>query len=1247
MGFINGADATGRTTTPLAADSVRPLLRRCVVILVACLMILSFATARTIVLVFDDSGSMDTEGTDRLSPALYATQALIGLLNPTDTLEVVRMSAPTTAIPLLPASDPQSSIQALSAWSASGWTPYRTVETAISTLKSKRATPLPDDEDYWLVVFTDGEFAGPQETAPADFIRIARDLDDLRSHFANRKLGIIFLGIGPNAGDFAAPWELAGATTFVASDTIAETPTVDGLAAMNSNQIIAALFEIAALIAGRDPESTAIERGLRATSAAPIAGNAALMVTTELPLKRLIMFEQGSTPTGLRVVEPDSSFVEGDRREAVRVDGPLEIAARGLHASISSISAANAGQVLGPGTFTIAITAGTTVSPGAIRFLPEVALGLDLSRDDGPTTRCVGDPLDLMAAITNSGDGSRVTLDTVRGVEMMADVVTPLGTRQVPFAPASGDHYTATTTIQPGLNEVSVTARYPGYFVLRSRIFLIEGVPCANDASLDLSRTTFETAPRFLAGAQPVADFQLQTRGVDPNRAPLNLEIDGLAPGWSLEVAGQRVEAPGGQLTNLQLNADGRLTATLAITAAAQPGRHEVRVRASSPDPLTRFARSDARFTTTLLPAQFRVTPTSLSALEIPPTAANAFEPAASEPLRVLALDPQVVLAGSERVRALLQGAPAGVQVTLSGATLSAASPTAELLLRDLEDTTLTLARNRSFTTTASAPLRVQFESLDPRIRLVNATVAWPLGLVVPPYSLEPAQLPALALTRTASALPQWAGEASLALRPSTAARAVGDEQLRISATGLPNGVELQLAGQRLSAANPSVEVLAADLLPGRLEITRNATYEGGAGALVNLRVESLDGRIALANNVAQLPLTHLDLDLGLTAVNTVVPVSRTTLPDFLPVARTVRIDILSSHTANPNSRITLRARDLPAGIHIELAGQRLTGSSDTALIPQRDFPVTLRVLRSNAFRTGGDHPVTLEASSDDPAVVWTQQTLTVTLRADPRTVTIEPLDTPWTVTQSAMSTRFEAQLLIDGEPAAGDELAAWALTVIGENLRFARGMPRLNPDTGTIAIALRRNCFLGVFCAPGLNTAGDRVLSTEVRAAADEVAQRDLRLAVTPVGWWWAWLWPLLQALLFVLAAIVLYRIITKPRFPRRGGFREIVAGFGANQPAPRYHPFVNLLPPFERLNPLTPERIQFRGLTIQADSRLGQALQLYVIRATPNARTVRINGAVIGPLPERVIENDRLTFPSGGSGIGASSLTFRIEGQ
>jgi hypothetical protein len=85
-----------------------------------------------------------------------------------------------------------------------------------------------------------------------------------------------------------------------------------------------------------------------------------------------------------------------------------------------------------------------------------------------------------------------------------------------------------------------------------------------------------------------------------------------------------------------------------------------------------------------------------------------------------------------------------------------------------------------------------------------------------------------------------------------------------------------------------------------------------------------------------------------------------------------------------------------------------------------------------------------------------------------------------------------------------------------------------------------------------------------------------------------------------------------------------------------------------WQRLWPLGPEQIRFRGVTIRADSRLGQPLQMRIVHTTASARSVKINGATLGPLPERLIEGDRLTYPSGGPGLGSSSsITFRVESQ
>jgi hypothetical protein len=291
---------------------------------------------------------------------------------------------------------------------------------------------------------------------------------------------------------------------------------------------------------------------------------------------------------------------------------------------------------------------------------------------------------------------------------------------------------------------------------------------------------------------------------------------------------------------------------------------------------------------------------------------------------------------------------------------------------------------------------------------------------------------------------------------------------------------------------------------------------------------------------------------------------------------------------------------------------------------------------------------VTLEASSDDPAVEWTERFLPIILQTDPRTLSIEPLDTPWSTSQAALATRFQARLLLDGEPITGSELDSWSLAVSGDGVSFARGMPRIDRETGTLDLALRPNCIFGLICVPGLNAVGVRILTAEVRAAVDEVTTRDLRITVTPVGWWAAWGNPMLRLLLLLLLAYLAYRFVNKPRFPRHGGFREVVTGFGPDRPTPKYLPFANAVTLWQRLWPLGPEQIRFRGVTIRADSRMGQPLQMRVVHTTVSAKSVKINGATLGPLPERLIEGDRLTYPSGGNGLGSSnSITFRVESQ
>jgi hypothetical protein len=1644
-----------------------PVAVRILAAMIAWVWLWSFASwgvARTVVLVFDDSGSMKEAGnTDRFTPALYATQNMIGLLTPSDRFEVVRMGSATVPTPLLPADDPQTVIDQISSWSAGGATPPQSVETAIQRLKDLRANELPDDEDYWLVVFTDGEFTNYENDVNRYLAWITSGLDGLRSHFDDRKLGILFLGIGPNARQFADVWDAAGAFTFVA-------PDVEGLV-VSSNEIIRSMYEIAALVTGRDPAAGTGDTGLPSRSIAPRGGLPVIEVVTDLPLRRLVMFHQSDQPTGLRVIETSSDFLDGARSRPVAVTDPLQIRSGSFHSTITAITSPNPGEVLGPGRYQIAIDAAVNIDPRAIRFLPEVALGLELARDDRPAIRCVGDPIDLTAAIANSLSGARVDLESIGGLEIYADVERRSGAPRIPFAPSADFTYAATIPTEIGENVVSVTARYPGYFVLRSEIFRIEGVPCATEVTLDVEPNAIERAAVFGDEALEAGRIELRIAGLGAIAPtdPVTIEAVGLPAGWSLTLGTQVLSALDATVT-LPWPASGVIPGVLRATSEAAPATTSVTLRASTVAERIRFAKPSASVAVTLSPIEVALTPAAFPALSLTPTASDVPEVVATERVAAALATPNRVIPAAEPFTLTLDGAPAGITVDLGGgATLSRDAPTTTVTFDRLAPLTVSLLRDREFAGASSPAITLTLATPDPRIRVTQGRVAWPLGferfeyaleparvepipiartslpdaspvallpialtptgavratgseeltvtavgvpngvalvigaerltnvaptlrttvadlaraevriersaayqgasneeirlsvasvdgvitvvrdsmliplafvplefsrdvgsdtrcvgaiidlrLVVEPFvggvridpaalrdlrveaiveapssapvrvplraegefafaasipavagtnritlsasypqstfllasqvftvegvacasdirfraqpasfttaavfgpdpvaagtitlgvdglenfvpgqplsidvadlptgwslafgdqtirapngrfttttwpagnavtgtlfasadaipgdatfsvtattsdervtfsqatatvnvaltpvdlAVSPATLPNVTLRPTASAQPEvvetarlavdatprlrglsdvdvvtvtldgapagvyvdllgerlsrqrpsvnvplaalssasvtllrdrdlpanfmgnltltlgsserrlrvtqaiarWpigfatidytleparladvevarspnptpavVGSTAFTLEPVGADRGSGAERFLLTATGLPEGIALLLADRRLTRATPSAEFSLAELSRAQLQIERSDAYEGDGDAAIGLTLDAVDGVITLRNRSATLALVHRARTIGVTTERIEVPITRTQSPTPLTTGGRYPLTLESTAPLAEPTRVEIRTIGLPAGVVFRVNGENLASANDTLVIDYRgNSTVDVEVLRSKDFRAGGETLVTLRATSLDRTLVWSRDSVTFALQAEPRVITIVPLDAPWITTQSAMTQPFQAQVLADGEPVVGGDFASWRVSVEGGRRLFGREVLPIDSESGIVTFSLTERCLVWrVFCPPGMNRPGERAFTLRVQGEQDEAGTLTSAIEVAPVGFWRAWLYPLLLLLAVVLVLWLLWKIASKPRFPPRTGVKVLESRRGISQAGPdRFMRFdVDLA---TRLSPFGSEKARVGGL-------------------------------------------------------------------
>jgi hypothetical protein len=525
-----------------------------------------------VVLVFDDSNSM---AGDRIAFANFATQDLVALLAPEDRLEIVRMSVPSSVGPV--ADDKRGAIATVQRWDVVGSTPYASVTTGMVRLRQLLQADPDPDEDFWLVIFGDGtfdEFVDDDDRYLEGVAvqRIRGDLEALRRDFSGHRLGVVFLGIGEQAPLLARAWQSAGATTGTA---------------ITPPEIVGAMFEIAALITGRDPSQAAAQQ--LPVRPGPSAGS--VEVESRFPLRRLTVFYQGDTRANLAVAPGSFLTTAAGERIELANDGPYGTERGGLFGSVNLVGARDPGAVLDAGSYTLALSSDVAVDLASVRFLPEVALELEVLRSPAGTPLCSGDPVGVTVRLREPLSGEPFDL---RGLDtLIVEGSLSDGRRSDPlrFAPASGDAYTATATVPEGRSTLAVAARFPGYFNLRSPLLALDGVPCSGDARARFAPdeltavTTFSTEPRDAGSASLIVDSG------DPALLPPSaaLIVERLPEGVSLEVGGIRLAAVGDRLEGVPLTAGRPLEVGLLIDGRYRGASDLIALRVDAAGPRFRW----------------------------------------------------------------------------------------------------------------------------------------------------------------------------------------------------------------------------------------------------------------------------------------------------------------------------------------------------------------------------------------------------------------------------------------------------------------------------------------------------------------------------------------------------------------------------------------------------------------------------------------------------------------------------------
>ena len=475
----------------------------------------SNAQQRSVVVVYDDSGSMNEDGSGRWWFANYATQVLGGLLEPTDELALVRMSRAQN-IERVDLGDRQAFAQGFRDQSVpAADTPYEAVRTAMSALRGLQG------DEKWLVVITDGAFN--------DTLQVEATEQDVQSFIQETGARTIFLLIGENQSDVA---ELTQGT---AVDVWRREAQAEVLQALGRSDIVTQMQRIAAQITSR------------AFGAGPTisVSDSAVAVQSLFPLQRLTLFQQTPSPSVLsRLSGAETQEGTLDNWSSVDVRMPPDgMQSVPLYGRITHLSEDQRGEVIEEGRLQLYFEG--SVDPSTIEVLPEVAARLDV-QVVGPDGRpvpaeqsrlrpCLDEPIEVRATlISTKGDtilagqsqpGNITTQAIYRGGSEAMQYVAPRGffSRQIEL---NDTPFT-----------LSVSASYPGYFNFKSDVLTVDPEECIRRV-IDVKTTSpwssdvlemSEAEPAEvipLVNGQPVSPQEFENWSLDATDSPATDYVD-------------------------------------------------------------------------------------------------------------------------------------------------------------------------------------------------------------------------------------------------------------------------------------------------------------------------------------------------------------------------------------------------------------------------------------------------------------------------------------------------------------------------------------------------------------------------------------------------------------------------------------------------------------------------------------------------------------------------------------------------
>lgn len=346
----------------MVGSITKKVLRMMCTFLVFVFCVLQFSTdasaatirnKKVVSVVYDDSGSMNTDNPPKWAYANYAMQSFAGMMNKEDALYISYMSnVSRNKVETINLNDKNSSVKTIREHAGSGGTPFKAVEMAYETLNNHQDSNV--NTQYWLVIMTDGQFG--EKAMPEVESRLCEIADSTMPNGTSPK--IIFLSMCDTGGTYTPKDNLRSNITVKTSE--------------KATDITDTIAEIADEISGR---YTVNESDIT------LVDDKTVKVTSKLPLLNIGVLTQYSTASVTKVEFNDE--LNGVIESNVALKYP-EISNRTTDTSlIGNVALLNNGSDNIPsGTYIIHFSESITRENLKILFEPALELRLTLSRED-------------------------------------------------------------------------------------------------------------------------------------------------------------------------------------------------------------------------------------------------------------------------------------------------------------------------------------------------------------------------------------------------------------------------------------------------------------------------------------------------------------------------------------------------------------------------------------------------------------------------------------------------------------------------------------------------------------------------------------------------------------------------------------------------------------------------------------------------------------------------------------------------